>query len=821
MRYVQIAVKMPQVEGVYDYHLPAELEDRVQPGSLVLAPFGQRIVQGVVLREVGMPQVVETKAVLSLLDPRPVLSKAQVRLAEIMSERNLAPLAACIDLMIPPGIGQNVDTVYQLSGEPIPVKLSGLQARLVGLLQERGELRSRQIAAEFRHQNWRPVVQALQRRGIILSRSTLNPPSARIKTARQLMIEPQIDWQSVQPAALGRQAAGERRLSALRFLSQEQEPVDPAWVYAETGANAADLRILEEKGYLRFVESEVTRDPLADKRVMADIPPELTQHQLNALHTFNAQPAMDSGGTPAVLHGITGSGKTEIYLRLASEAVSQGRQVLVMVPEISLTPQTVTRFMARFQGQVGIQHSRLSPGERFDTWRRMRSGEIRVLVGPRSALFMPFTSLGLIVIDEFHDESYYQDDLLPAYDALDTAMQYARLTGSKLLLGSATPDLVLYHRAQQQGWPVLTLPDRLVTRLASPQQAPADTRGVLSLPEVRIVDMRAELRAGNISIFSQALQDALRRTLNQHQQAILFLNRRGSSTYVFCRDCGTTLQCPNCDLPLTSHESNAGSLSCHTCGYNRLMPAKCPSCGSKRIKQYGTGTEKVEEEVLRLFPSARTLRWDASTTQARDAHDVILEHFKNHQADVLIGTQMLTKGLDLPLVTLVGIVLADVGLNLPDYRSAERTFQHLMQVAGRAGRSTLGGSVILQSFTPEHYAIQAAARHDFGSFYQTELGYRRMLQYPPYVNMVKLVYQHTNQEKAKASAMLMAERLHLWIREAGNRGLTVVGPNPPFYSRVNRLYRYQILLKGADPAGFLLDKPLAGWQIQVNPPSIL
>jgi len=531
---------------------------------------------------------------------------------------------------------------------------------------------------------------------------------------------------------------------------------------------------------------------------------------------------------PILLHGVTGSGKTEIYLRAAAQALKRQQQVIILVPEISLTPQTVQRFMSRFPGQVGLYHSGLTDGERYDTWRRVRQNELSIIIGPRSALFLPYNNPGLIVIDEFHDESYYQDEA-PVYNAVQVAINYAQITHSPIILGSATPDLCLYHQATQEGWPIINLPKRIyahadtyaVYNIAMNNVEHSLAERELPLPDVRIVDMRAELKAGNSSIFSFSLQESLKAVLQAGQQAILFLNRRGSSTYVFCRDCGYTLKCPNCEIPLTLHLQQSKQLTCHVCGYNRQMPTSCPQCGSKRIRHYGTGTERVETEVKQLLPGVRTLRWDFETSRGKGAHEMIMQHFKNHQADVLIGTQMLAKGLDLPLVTLVGIILADVGLTLPDYRASERTFQLLMQVAGRAGRSPLGGHVIIQSFMPEHYAIQAAASHDFTTFYNKELDYRRELKYPPYVDLVRMEYRHLSEEKAKAAADLMAERLRDWIKEQHHRSMALIGPVSPFYERVNRLYRWQIILKGANPAALLAGKALPDWRVEVNPPNLL
>ncbi|HAE86371.1 MAG TPA: primosomal protein N', partial [Anaerolineaceae bacterium] len=396
---------------------------------------------------------------------------------------------------------------------------------------------------------------------------------------------------------------------------------------------------------------------------------------------------------PVLLHGVTGSGKTEIYLRAVEQVLAQGRQALILVPEISMTPQAVRRYMARFPNQVGLYHSKLSEGELYDTWRRARQGDISVIVGARSALFVPLPHLGLIVLDECDHESYDQTDREPFYHAVETAEAYAQICSANLILGSATPRITQYYKAQRGTWTLLAMPRRILAhRQAIEQQAvnlhiqlpelPADEALLsLDLPPVEVVDMRAELTSGNAHVLSRSLQSALSQVLADNQQAILFLNRKGSATYVFCRECGEAITCPRDLTPLVYHRDRGGLL-CHICGYTRKMPTKCPHCGSKQIRQMGIGTERLEALVGKAFPEARILRWDAETTTTKDAHDLILTHFSTHHADILIGTQMLAKGLDLPLVTLVGIVLAEVGLKLPDYRAAERTFQVLTQVSG-------------------------------------------------------------------------------------------------------------------------------------------
>jgi primosomal protein N' (replication factor Y) len=567
------------------------------------------------------------------------------------------------------------------------------------------------------------------------------------------------------------------------------------------------------------------------------LPPRLTADQARAWDAVHKQMAAPLGGaqpSPVLLHGVTGSGKTEIYLQAVAKALAQGKQAIVLVAEIALTPQTVRRFVGRFPNQVGLIHSELSEGERYDTWRRARAGQLPVIVGPRSALFAPLRELGLIVVDEEHDDSYYEAGQEPHYHAREAAVAYARLAGAACLLGSATPDVGSYTRAQRGEWLLQELPARILAhrdtarahrqRLgqAGRYKEVSDEAEGLELPPVEVVDMRQELKTGNRSIFSRSLQGGLKEVLENGQQAILFLNRRGTATYVFCRDCGFVLRCPNCDNPLTQHlDQSREKLVCHHCGYQRQVPKTCPNCGSRQIRHYGTGTETVEAAVHELFPKARILRWDRSSTRTKGAHERILQQFSQQKADVLVGTQMLAKGLDLPLVTLVGVVLADVGLNLPDYRAAERAFQVLTQVAGRAGRSPLGGQVVLQTFQPEHYAIQAAAKHDYAAFYTQESAQRRELRWPPFTQLLRLEYRHQDPRKAEADAMLMGKTIERLLEKGDRRATEMIGPVPSFYSRLRREYRWQILLRGPDPASLIRGTQLVGWRVEVNPPNVL
>ena len=835
--FVQVAVNVPQISGVYDYHLPAELAERVQPGCLVVVPFGAQMVQGVVLRQVPEASVPQTRPVEALLDELPVLTSAQLKLAERLAEITLSPLAACIDLMLPAGLTQQADTLYSLNPHP-PAPIQNpqpMQARLLKLIQERGALRGRQIDTAMARLNWRPTATNMVRHGWLNAKPVLPAPNVRPKFIRtaQLTIPPEkIDELA---DSLGRADAGERRLKILRYLAAERVPVAVPWVYAASGGNLSDLQRLAEQDLILLGETEIWRDPLENIIVPPAEPPALTPEQAEALARVKAGLAQAAAGQkvlPCLLHGVTGSGKTEIYLQAAAECLRLGRQAIILVPEIALTPQTVRRFLSRFPGQVGLLHSRLSEGERYDTWRRARRGDLRIIVGPRSALFAPLPNPGLIVLDECHESSYFQDDMPPAYHAVRAAEEYAELAGAVLIYGSATPPVELLYRARREGWTYLHLPQRVLAHRqvvaaqmqALGQAAPAlpmeGEATSLPLPEIQIVDMRRELRENNRSIFSRALADKLKRVVAAGQQAILFLNRRGTATYIFCRDCGASLDCPRCEIPLTFHVE-LGGLICHRCGYTRQLPKTCPNCKSDAIRQFGLGTEKVEAEVQALLPDARTLRWDAETTRQKGAHEIILSHFSNHRADVLVGTQMLAKGLDLPLVTLVGVVLADVGLGLPDFRASERTFQLMTQVAGRAGRSPLGGAVILQTFRPEHPALQLAARGDFEAFYQYELEGRRKIGYPPFSRLVRLEMRDEDNQAAESGARQLAGQIRRWAEEHSMENMDIIGPTPCYFSKVNGLYRWQIVLRGANPGAILRGRRLENWRVQVDPQDLL
>jgi primosomal protein N' (replication factor Y) len=829
--YVEVAVNLAGPRGSFHYHLPDDTDpNSIQPGHLITVPFAGRRAQAIVLRLDKTSPVADTKPIEGLLDEQPVLTPAQLDLARWLAAETYSSLADCLRLMLPPGLSQRTDSMYTL--EQADYQAGGkVEARLLSQLNKRGPLRRRQLQRSLARMNWQRAADRLVEEGVLSRRWVLQPPrvsARRIRTAR--LAVPPAQARDAFSQVGQTEATLDRRQKILQALIDEGEPLEVTWVYAQSGGNLSDLRVLEEKDLVTLSQAEVWRDPLEHVEFVPRQAPQLTDDQQQAWSAIQAELA-SAAPRSILLHGVTGSGKTELYLRAVAESLAAGKSAIVLVPEIALTPQTVRRFLARFPGQVGLIHSQLSEGERYDTWRRARRGDLPIIVGPRSALFSPLPDIGLIVLDESHDESYKEDHRSPRYHARPTALAYARQIGALCLLGSATPDVQTRYASQQQSWLYLQLPQRILghrTRLekqahrleiTSRYQPESGQAQSIAMPPVRTVDMRHELKAGNTSIFSRPLQQALAETIHSDQQAILFLNRRGSSTHVFCRDCGWVARCPRCQRPLT-HHGQEGQLLCHHCGYRRGNPNRCPECGSDRVRHFGAGTQRVEAELQDLIPGVQTIRWDADTTRQKGSHEIILAHFQAQRAQVLIGTQMVAKGLDLPLVTLVGVVSADTGLHLPDFRAAERTFQVLTQVAGRAGRGLLGGRVILQTYHPEHYAIEAASQHDYQQFYQKELEARRQLDYPPFTRMARLIFRHSSFEQAQQSAETLAEELRPSLMAAGLLD-HMIGPVPCFFEKERGEYRWQIILRGPDPGRFLPAELPAGWAVDVDPVTLL
>ena len=634
------------------------------------------------------------------------------------------------------------------------------------------------------------------------------------------------------PAAIIALRGAEKHARVLELLAQEEGSVWLGWIFAQTDATQKTLSDLAAIGAVALDEARRWRDPLAGKAFTLAQPPILTTEQRDVLAKI--VPALDHFGKPFLIHGVTGAGKTEIYLQAIARVLRRGKGVIFLVPEIMLATQIIERVRARFPDRVAVWHSALSPGERFDTWERVRDGKLSIVVGARSALFAPIQQLGLIIVDEEHEPAYKQDRA-PTFHAREAAIELARLNDAPVILGSATPDVVSFRKAERGEYRLLSLPNRILAHaehlavqaaLLKKKRANITVpRGksvvTLPLPPVEVVDLREELKAGNRSIFSRALSTAIAETLNRDEQIILFLNRRGTATFVMCRDCGYVANCPRCDSTLTFHQPS-GQLVCHHCGYRGESPSVCPECGSERIRYFGLGTERVEAALKRQFPQARPIRLDRDTTRKPGSHYTFLQHFIAGRANVMIGTQMVAKGLDLPLVTLVGVISADTGLYLPDFRAAERTFQVLMQVAGRAGRSPLGGKVIVQTYTPDQHAIIAAAAHDYHTFYRDELAFRYEQGYPPFKRLARLTFAGYGREQSQAEAETLANELRLWVDREGFPAVEIIGPAPTYVQRVGNRFRWQILVRAPNPAEILRPVPLPlNWRVDIDPVSLL
>jgi primosomal protein N' (replication factor Y) len=784
----------------------------------VLVPFGSAEAQAVV---VGVPATipdVPIRFVKAVLDPEPVASEPQIHLARWISEHYCCPFIDALALLFPPGVARRPQTFLSLvEGVELPSEVGEAefvvlellrQARQVELRQVRRALAQRQMARQTDR-----IVRGLLQRGLIRREVSLQP--ARIR--------PRVEW-FVRAAGTSTELADDlaglgrarRQRAMLERLATETEPESlPLALLRDEGLGGLPIaRALVARGSAVLEQHEVRRDPLAHRAFPVLPSPTLTPSQTSALDAIRSALARP-GYHPFLLFGVTGSGKTEVYLQTIAEVLRQGKRAIVLVPEIALTPQTLQRFAGRFPGRVAILHSRLTDGERFDEWRRIRAGYADVIIGSRSAIFAPVARLGTVIVDEEHEWSY-KHDRTPRYHARDVALKLAELAGVTVVLGSATPSLETYYRSERGEIQRLELPDRVVG--VGGEGPEARTPG---LPPVEIVDLRDELKTGNKSIFSGALRAALEQTLALREQSILFLNRRGDSTFILCRDCGFVMQCQRCDAPLVYH-SDVEDLVCHLCDARQPVPAACPACGGERIRFFGIGTQKLEAETRKTFPAARVLRWDRDAARARGAHEELLRRFTNHEADILVGTQMIAKGLDLPRVTLVGVVTADMALHLPDFRAVERTFQLLTQVAGRAGRGPLGGRVIVQAYTPEHYCIQAAQSHDYRSFYQREIAFRREHGYPPFGELARLLHVGNGEDRIQRDAEQLAALLRLRLRREGVAGIEIIGPAPAFHRKIRGRYRWHILLRGRQLANFLRDLDLPpGWSLDVDPVSTL
>ena len=817
MPFAEVAVNAAApIRQSFTYRLPDGLP--LEVGHAVYVPFGTRTLQGIVLEVTDAPAFAEAREIEALIDPRPLLSPVHAALARWLSEYYLAPLFDCVSLMLPPGFKRRPLSVLRplVTTEELPaLTLTDRQRQALTFIVAQGRVEQDELGRALRLTRVPDLVTALIRRGFIERYYELARPQVRPKVVPHLRLAAPED-EARQALLRLREEGSPRSLKRALALERllEEGPVPVASLRAQPGLTPAVLRDLQAEGLAAVEDVTVLRDPLAGRIYPPPPPPALTVDQ-EAAYEAIAQALEGRGPDTFLLHGVTGSGKTEVYLQALEKTVALGKRALVLVPEISLTPQTVRRFAERFPGQVAVMHSGLSLGEHFDMWHEVRDGKYAVVVGPRGALFAPQPDLGLVIMDEEHEWTYKQQEGSPRYHARRAAQELCRLNGAVLVLGSATPDVESHFRATTgKSYRLLELPQR-VQRAADGSALPTP------LPQVEVVDLRSELKAGNRSIFSRSLAAGIGEALAAGEQVILFLNRRGTASFVQCRDCGHVPQCSSCAVSLTLHEPDA-RLVCHYCLRGKPAMKACPQCGGSRLRLLGLGTERVEEEVRRAFPKARPLRWDRDVTRGRGAHERILARFLAHEADILIGTQMIAKGLDMPLVTLVGVISADIALHFPDFRAGERTFQLLEQVAGRAGRGPRGGRVVIQTYTPEHYGVAAVSRHDYHAFYQRESEFRQRLGYPPFGRLVRLTCAHTNAGYAQEQAAAMARHLRGERDRRGIPNLDVLGPAPAFVPRLRGRWRWHIILRGSDPTELLREVPLPqGWTLDVDPVSLL
>lgn len=778
--YAQVIIDAnhAEVDRVFDYRVPAQWEEAVCVGLRVMVPFGQRNTKRegyvIALTETTEVPAGKIKEIVEILDEgRPILTPPILELAKWMKKEYFCTLNQCLQAVMPAGI--RTKSVWYVELTEQTAELSEKEQQVADVLTEQGGAAPLRELEQVFGNRTEYILRCLQEKKVVrLRQKTTRSTYKKEKRYVSLTENEELLAEAREKAAKDKRLAGQLRVFSAICPG---ESISVEELKEKASVTDSPIHTLLQKGVLVERRRQEKRDVFQLEDYTPTQPFYPTPEQAQALALLREEEQKE-GKRPILLHGVTGSGKTEIYMQLIEHVVMEGKQAIVLVPEISLTPQIMERFISRFGKRVSVTHSRLSLGERLDQWRKARDGEISIIIGPRSALFMPFSNLGVIVMDECHESSYISD-VTPKYHTREVARKLSELTGALLVMGSATPDIDSYHRAVTGEFLLLQLKER--------------TKGS-RLPEVFVTDMRKELEDGNRSAFGLPLQQAIRENLEKGQQTMLFLNRRGYSTFVSCRKCGGVLTCPSCNVSYTYHASDK-ALVCHYCGKEVPVPKTCPSCGSHYIRYFGTGTQKIEEETRRLFPEASVLRMDADTTTGKNGHARILELFGKGKADILIGTQMIAKGHDFPNVTLVGILAADLSLNLGTYQAAENCFQLITQAAGRAGRGELPGQVFIQTYQPENHAIRMAAAQDYEGFYQEEILLRQAMEYPPFSHIFSVLITGEMEQEV----ILAAQRLGAFMNHYAERaGGTVVGPAPAPLPKFRGEFRWQIFAKGTD-----------------------
>lgn len=753
---VIVDVPAMQVDRPFDYFIPEDLEELIRPGMRVSVPFGNRKIQGFVTSLDETEENPKLKGIDGVMDLAPVLNEELMELGDWLAEDTLSFRVSAYQAMLPAALRAKYEKYFLRlddENEELEQLFEGYETLDWKVAEARGLLK--QIGKWVREGSVEVVYQVKNK----ITNKKVRVVSC-LKSPYQLteIIED-----------MPKNAKAQSRVLAF-FQAFEGSEILVSELKKQAGTTDTTIKKLADLNILTIQEKIISRDPYQNHQFEKSESLQLLPDQQTACWKITAATEQET----FLIHGVTGSGKTEIYLQTIEAKLKEGKEAIVLVPEISLTPQMVERFKSRFGSEVAVLHSALSSGEKYDEWRKIERKEARVVVGARSAVFAPLENLGIIIIDEEHEASYKQEDN-PRYHARDVAIWRANKYQCPVVLGSATPSLESFARAKKGVYTLIELPSRVNNR---------------AMPEVSVVDMREELRKENRTEFSTELLEKIKDRIAKKEQTVLMLNRRGYSSFVMCRDCGYVVECPNCDISLTYHQSS-NQMKCHYCGHEERVPQKCPSCEGEHIRYFGTGTQKVEESLTKLIPEARVIRMDVDTTRTKGAHEKLLKSFRNHEADILLGTQMIAKGLDFPDITLVGVLNADTMLHLPDFRASERTFQLLTQVSGRAGRHERTGEVVVQSYNPEHYSIEFAKKHDFIGFYNHEMQLRKMGSYPPFYYLTMINVSDENEMKAIRTIQEMAQ----FLRGKLGPDAVVLGPVPSTITRIKNKYRYQCIIK--------------------------
>jgi primosomal protein N' (replication factor Y) len=765
---VEVAVGLP-VSKTFHYRIPEKMRSSLQVGMRVLVPFKGRKVTGFTIDILDHPaKGLEEKLreVEDLLDEAPLIDPQMLRFYRWISNYYLHPLGEVIKTGLPPGLQLKSELILSLTQDGVKSLVQGgldqIQERVFREIERCGKVTLKKIVKAFPGEVSRSQLFSWKKKGLINIDAGVEGKEVRPK------LEKVVQYKGPEPA----QPIPRKQAEILKWLEERGEVF-----YSELNKRfkspSKPIQSLQAKGLVSIGSREVCRDVSVRSELKAYPKPELTTDQ-EAILSEILKGIHSRRFSPFLIHGVTGSGKTEIYLRAIEEVLAQGREAIILVPEISLTPQLLSRFEDRFGENLAMLHSGLGRGERYDQWRRIWKGEVKIAMGARSAIFAPFKNVGIIIVDEEHDPSYKQEERLK-YHARDLAVVRAKQVEATLLLGSATPSLESFYNAERGKFHLLNLPERIEGK---------------PLPRVEVVDMK-----GEEGLLSEKVRTALKKSIGEKKQSLIFLNRRGFANFILCPDCGLTFKCPNCSVTLTHHLRNR-SLQCHYCDYLIQAPGDCPKCGGHRLRGIGIGTERLEQEIRALFPETQVGRMDHDTTSRKHSHLQILKRLESGNIDVLVGTQMIVKGHDFPNVTFVGVVSADTSLHFPDFRSSERTFQLLTQVAGRAGRGEASGEVVIQTFNPDHYSILKAKDHDFVGFYQEEIQFRRALEYPPFSRLINFRLVGNSEKRTKGVAEEMGRIGQSLLKRGYKKGIEILGPSTAPFAKMRGKFRWQMLAKG-------------------------